>query len=75
MDYKLLGNRLPSSCCNRLLNGICMEVDSYRLGCFQIINEYIQLYSRLIVAIGIGIALLEVKKKISKTKFHFGFYF
>ncbi len=52
-----------------------MEVDSYRLGCFQIINEYIQLYSRLIVAIGIGIALLEVKNKISKTKFHFGFYF
>jgi hypothetical protein len=37
-----------------------MEADSYRLGCFQIINENIQLYSRLIVAIGIGIALLEV---------------
>jgi hypothetical protein len=37
-----------------------MEADSYRLGCYQIINEYIQLYSKLIFAIGIGIALLEV---------------
>ena len=39
-----------------------METDAYRLGCFQIINEYIQLYSRLIVAIGIGIALVEVNR-------------
>ncbi|CAF1011804.1 unnamed protein product [Rotaria sp. Silwood1] len=60
IDYKIFGNRLPSSCCNHLLNGICNETDSYRLGCFQIINEYIQLYSRLIVIVGIGIALLEL---------------
>ncbi len=61
-DYKMFGNRLPPSCCTRLLNGVCIEADSYRLGCFQIINEYVQLYSRLIVAVGIGIALLEVNK-------------
>lgn len=60
MDYKISGNQLPLSCCNRLINGICTEKDSYRLGCFQIINEYMQLYSKLIVAVGIGIALLEV---------------
>ncbi|CAF1059904.1 unnamed protein product [Adineta steineri] len=60
-DYKLYGNRLPSSCCNRLLlNGVCIEADSYRLGCFQIINEYVQFYSKLIVAIGIGIAVFEL---------------
>jgi len=58
----MFGNRLPPSCCTRLLNGVCIEADSYRLGCFQIINEYVQLYSRLIVAVGIGIALLEVNK-------------
>ncbi|CAF4180229.1 unnamed protein product, partial [Rotaria sp. Silwood2] len=59
-DYKIFGNRLPSSCCNHLLNGVCNEADSHRLGCFQIINEYVQLYSRLIVGVGIGIALLEL---------------
>ncbi|CAF4254948.1 unnamed protein product, partial [Adineta steineri] len=60
-DYKLYGNHLPSSCCNRLLlNGVCIEADSYRLGCFQIINEYVQFYSKLIVAIGIGIAVFEL---------------
>ncbi|UJR32180.1 hypothetical protein I4U23_019644 [Adineta vaga] len=59
-DYKIFGNRLPPSCCSRLLNGVCIEADSYRLGCFQTINEYVQLYLRLIVAVGIGIALLEL---------------
>ncbi|CAF1336966.1 unnamed protein product [Rotaria magnacalcarata] len=59
-DYKIYGNRLPSSCCNILSNGICTESDSYRLGCFQIINDNIQLYSKLIVTVGVGIALLEL---------------
>jgi len=59
-DYQLFGRRLPPSCCPRLSNGACAEADSYRLGCYRTINEQIQLYSRLIVAVGIGIALLEL---------------
>ena len=60
LDYKNFDNRLPPSCCIRLLNGACIEVDSYRFGCYQAINGYIHLYSRLVVAVGMGIALLEV---------------
>jgi len=60
MDYKLSNNHLPLSCCHQLINGICLESDSYRLGCFQIINEHIQIYSKLVVIVGVAIALFEV---------------
>ncbi|CAF1027438.1 unnamed protein product [Adineta ricciae] len=60
MDYKISGNRLPSSCCNDLFNGACIEAHSYRIGCFTTINDSVQYYARLIVAVGIGIALLEL---------------
>jgi len=59
-DYKVFDHHLPPSCCVRLLNGDCIEADSYRFGCYQAINGYIHLYSRAIVAVGIGIALLEL---------------
>ncbi|UJR14589.1 hypothetical protein I4U23_001584 [Adineta vaga] len=60
LDYKLFDRRLPSSCCISLLNGICLESDAYRFGCYQAINEYLHFYSRLIVAVGLGIAILEL---------------
>ncbi|CAF4769593.1 unnamed protein product [Rotaria sp. Silwood1] len=60
VNYKIYDRHLPLSCCTSLLNGICLEVDAYRFGCYQTINEYVHLYSRLIVAVGIGIALYEL---------------
>jgi hypothetical protein len=44
----------------RLINGICIETDSYQFGCYQAINGYVLLYSKFIVAVGVAIALLEV---------------
>ncbi|CAF3240845.1 unnamed protein product, partial [Rotaria sp. Silwood2] len=60
VNYKVFDHHLPLSCCTRLLNGVCLEIDAYRFGCYQAINEYIHLYSRLIVIVGIGIALYEL---------------
>ncbi|CAF1069070.1 unnamed protein product [Rotaria sordida] len=60
INYKIYDPHLPLSCCNRLLNGVCLEMDAYRFGCYKAINEYIHLYSILIVAIGIVIALCEL---------------
>jgi len=63
LDYKTFDQNLPQSCCHRLLNGICLEVDSYRIGCYQTINNYVHIYSQVIVGIGIAIALIEVTNK------------
>lgn len=68
----MFDRRLPPSCCMRLVNGICMETDAYRFGCYQKINDYVYVYSRLIVAIGIGIAVLEVQRE---TKNYVNFFF
>ena len=59
-DYKLFDRHLPPSCCMSLLNGICLEVDAYRIGCYQVVNDHIHFYSKLIVAAGLSIALIEV---------------
>jgi hypothetical protein len=56
----MFDRNLPPSCCIRLSNGVCVEAESYKVGCFQEINGYIHLYSRLVVAIGIGLAIFEV---------------
>ncbi|CAM4866798.1 unnamed protein product [Rotaria socialis] len=60
INYKMSDRNLPLSCCTHLLNGVCLEIDSYQVGCFQAINKYINVYSRYIVGVGIGVALYEV---------------
>ncbi|CAF0743998.1 unnamed protein product [Adineta ricciae] len=64
-DYKLFDRHLPPSCCMSLLNGICLEVDAYRTGCYQAVNDHIHFYSKLIVAAGLSIALIELTALIS----------
>lgn len=59
-DYKTFDKHLPQSCCNRLLNGICLEIDSYRVGCYRTVNNYVHNYLQVIVAIGIVMAVIEL---------------
>ncbi|CAF0910819.1 unnamed protein product [Didymodactylos carnosus] len=60
IDYQLYGKRLPSSCCSRLQNGVCVETDSYGYGCYRNINEQMTTYSHVIIAVGIAVAVLEL---------------
>ena len=76
MNSKTLDLTHPLSCCTRFLNGMCLEMDSYQVGCFEAINKYIHTYSRYVVGGGIGIALCEVwvlfyELKILFFIFHF----
>lgn len=60
-NSKASDRQLPLSCCNDSFNDVCLENYSHKQGCYQKIDEYIRLYSKLIISIGIGIALFEVK--------------
>lgn len=61
-DWKpITHNKLPASCCYAFpVNGSCTELDSYKNGCFEKLESYLQENSQIIIWTVIGFALLQV---------------